>query len=131
MVKSEVGKYTFDENGKLIFTRHKDNPNKDEIPEKICTTCNIEYIPIHKQRCRSCNTRYMRNYRKRSHKPIKHDGAYNFVIRDEETKELYKFSSIAGNPPEGYSVVIQAGIGELLPKIYHEEKSYHDKNKDD
>ena len=114
------GSYHFDKDGKLIYKRRV-----MEKQDRKCKSCG-EIYNSKLVLCNKCNAIRMRDYRARCHLPRPHGGAFNMVIRDEDTKQLYKFSCLAGLPPSKFTVVCKVEIGELLPKIYHEEKSYHD-----
>lgn len=102
-----------------------ENPRNFRYVDRTCPECQKVYSGQSFQ-CKPCRAKVIKEWRQNNHYARKNAGAYTHVIRNEETKHIFKFSLLEGNIPNGYTVVYQAGPGELLPQIYNKEKAHHE-----
>ncbi len=117
--KTIGGEYQL-KDGKLTWVE-KEMPKQ----RRVCTQCQ-EFFIGNNTTCQACHATYMREYRRREHTCNPHEGAFTHVIRNEETMEIFKFSCIDNELPKGYTIITKAEAGQLIPKIYWEERNYHE-----
>lgn len=87
--------------------------------------CGQYHYHTHK-RCKDCDNAVRRERRKTQYKGKPDKLAYTHVIRNEDTKELFKTSLGIVSLPENHTVVFTAEIGKLLPSIYKDLSEYVD-----
>jgi len=105
--------------------------------EKLCRKCKVvksvddfhkhnkiaEGVQRYHPRCKPCRLEDSQKTRAGKFSAL----AYTHVIGCRYSGDLYKFSKIDDNIPEGYGVIYKVKPGYLLPERYRKLESYHEK----
>lgn len=115
--------------GSVLNTTGYKKSVKRKRPKSRCISCNVflEYEDRGRRggRCKKCASERAKGYRVVSgelEKARANVCAYQYVIRDRYSGELYKWNSV----PSGYEEVYKAMPGYLLPRKYKDLKEYVD-----
>jgi len=100
-------------------------PSKNDyvLRKRRCGQCGTYHISKRKQ-CNDCQNARLRRKKAMEYKGKKNIGAYTHVIRNEDTKELFKITLGLTQMPGNHSIVYIEKEGHLLPNIYRSLKAY-------